>query len=243
VPAPHLPQTEATVVCPSCGAVNDGSAIFCLQCGSPLHAATSEPAAPAFEHLDISGKTDEIKNADWARFFGNSSTAYLMRLRQYRGGNRLSFMLSAFVLGPFYYAYRKMWGWATLVFLFWLAGSVPTFLDIMVYAGSPLVAEITAAVIDNIANIIFIITFALRFVWGFAAWPLYRRHCEKKIKALRFEHTDGYTYQTALAKKGGISIVGPIVFLGVMMLLSGFLSIYVGPQVVTDYLNTYFSGF
>lgn len=229
------PMAQATTVCPSCGTVNDAQSIFCVRCGAPLHAATPPPEYALYEQLDVAGETEGIPNADWARFFGNSAAVYLMRLHQYKQGNRVGFMLSAFVLGPFYFVYRKMWGWAALSFLLWIGGSVPTFLDIMLQSGNPLVAGLTTATLVTISNIVFVVGLVLRMVWGFTAWPLYRRHAVKKIKELRAKYPADYEYQAALQKNGGTSVAGVLVLVGAVFLLSSLITPLVGAENVMNY--------
>ncbi len=101
--------------CAKCGNRLEEGQRFCRFCGSPVGAAGAAS--------DASSRSDD---ADLALFIGKNAERYLSRFRKFRGGSEDSFNVTwhwpAFFFSFWWMLYRKLYGWAALVFFL---GCVP----------------------------------------------------------------------------------------------------------------------
>lgn len=244
------PPASQQVVCSSCNTANDSRNIFCESCGAPLHMTNTasggaspqpEPGAQPFGvygypiMLNPNETIDGITIKDWAAYIGNSAQTYLMRFKQQAArDSKTGFMFSAFFLGPFYFAYRKMWGWAGLSFLLQILTTVPSVLLIMMSEGNPLVAGLSLTTMTNISNAVYYLGLGVQILCGVFAAYLYRKSAGKKIQALQKASTSDMEYQTSLAQKGGASVLGLLAVFGAILLLSFAITPFAG-QNILDY--------
>ncbi len=230
--------------CPNCGTINDGGNIFCEQCGTPLHQDfTAEPSwggygpgAGARGPVDTAGSIDEIPKKDWAAFVGPSAQTYLYRLSlQDQRKSKISFMASAFLVAPLYFAYRKMWGWAVATFVVLLGLSVPGYLAVFKDAGIPWFSSLSLGVLNQVSSATTWVSLGLQFVIGLFALYLYRRQAAKKMRTLKEKYPVAQEYRDMLAKKGGTSAMGVAVVLAAYVALYAVVYVNFG-----NYLYTYF---
>lgn len=242
-------EEPSGILCPACGTVNDGQGIFCERCGAALHgdARKARPGAggPAASPLGgmqgaFAAEIDGIPQADWANYIGNAAPIYLARLTQMQQRNsKLSMTFSAFFVSPFYFAYRKMWGWAVLALVTMLLMTTAQVALIAADAGNPMLPWIPYDVLYNISTIGYYVYLATRVLFGLFAVQLYRQKARKKIRALRAQHEAGADYRDALVRAGGVSTVGLVVALVLFTGASMLLGYYVGDDVMA-YLTTAF---
>lgn len=224
-PPPPGSSGQDAVLCRACGTPNNANNIFCQRCGSPLHNVNAAGVnGPGFgfstyaPQMDMTGEIDGISKADWAKYIGRNSQQYIMRMEQQdQRKSKIGIVFSAFFLSPFYFAYRKMWGWAILSFILSTLASVPTFLEIMVLNQNPLVAGLQMSTVSVIMQVTSFVYLAIRILLGMFATYLYRKNAGKKIKALRNSYPDNTAYNNALQKKGDVSMLGvALVVLGMV---------------------------
>lgn len=247
-------RNDSNVVCRACGATNNASNIFCEKCGVPLRAANQQYQGASAQGgfnpgafgvygpgMNMQGEIDDIPKADWARYIGKSSDQYLYRMTQQNmRKSKIGVVLSAFFLGPYYFAYRKMWGWAALSFVLYILATVPTYLGFMVDNANPLVGGLSVDTVTLISQIVSFVNLAVRLVFSLFGTYLYRQNAGKKIKALRSTHPGDAEYQAALQKKGGVSIVGVVVVVLVTIALSAAITPFVWQDVLA-YWNSIYS--
>lgn len=198
--------------------------------------------AGAPPYVDYSGEIDGISKADWAAYIGNSAPVYIMRMSQQDKQNtKISFMFSAFFLTPFFFLYRKMWGWAAATIAFGVLGFGLSFLSFMVAASNPAVAFIDPGFLGGLITIYNLLNFVISILAGIFGLYLYRRGAAKKIKALRAIHSDDTAYHAALSKKGGTSIVAVVISIAIIFVFSTIFTYTIGVDIVADFLQE--SGF
>jgi hypothetical protein len=209
------------MLCPACGTVNEAAPIYCENCGVPLHpTARAEGRAPGGGFFggpvpgyaaaaDMKGEIDGIPKRDWAAFIGHSAPTYLMRLAQMQQrGRKVSFMFSAFLFPPVYFAYRKMWRWALAALAGTLVLMIPQFLFISAEAGSPLLPGLDAQILNVVSLAGAYLSLFVRLLFAMYALDLYRKNAAKRIQDIRSQAGGDPDVQNTLAKQGGVSVVG-----------------------------------
>ncbi len=191
---------------------------------------------PPTTSLDMNGEIDGFAKKDWAAFIGPSASTYLHRFSNMQFSNtKISFSPSAFFLGPFYFAYRKMWGWAAITFVNVLIVNAFNLLWFLSTNSSPLVAGLSTQTLDVLSNVFFYIGFGVQLFFGIFALYLYRLHIAKKLKALRQKYPDENEYHMGLVHTGGVSGIGLGIVFAILFLLAGALSQWIGPELLQYY--------
>lgn len=140
-------QEETT--CPSCGAHNPKSGIFCQVCGAPLgHSRAGNPVnaygnpfasgnarsgmayKAAFGGLSPDETIEGESARDIALFIGNNSHYFLPRFKMLSQRGGITFNWAALLFHAFYFVYRKMYWVACCVFGFLLLSYIPEFLTL-----------------------------------------------------------------------------------------------------------------
>lgn len=215
--------------------------------GGPGYGPGGAPGyGPVYGGADLAGEIDGIPKRDWAEFIGNAAPTYLYRLTQMvQRGRNLSFMVSAFFIPSYYYAYRKMWGWAALALL---ADLVSYFFNVIQQVGEAGVMVFPALSADALYTIYSVVTYlvlALRAVSGIFALYLYRRNAGKKITALREAYGASPGYHEELRRKGGVSVPGVVACVGIFMAFNYAIVTFIGADAVKtlyDYANSLMAG-
>ncbi len=156
----------SSTACPSCGANNPPSGLFCQICGTPLR-KTSDPAGQwqwqqpsqqpgpnpyassnaynaSFGGLSPDDQINGISVRDLALYIGPNSHYFLPRFKQMSEHSGISFNFSAFLFHFVYFFYRKMY----------LAGTLLLLLAAMTFVPALFIArEYTIFVLENFSDI------------------------------------------------------------------------------------------
>lgn len=116
---------ESAIACPHCGSLNYGFDAVCMQCKQPLNDNRIAPDDEAtaqlspeqrFEYYRQFGglKPDtviaSVKAEDYAAYIGKNAGRYIRKFAvMERFGKRFSVSLCAFLFGPIWFFYRKLW--------------------------------------------------------------------------------------------------------------------------------------
>lgn len=267
------PSEAAPVTCPSCGAGNAESSIFCSHCGarlqepdaaqdaapgtegpyqyagSPYQGMPGGQAAPGqapegffdpFSRLFAPGETvDDIPVQTWAAFLGSSSPYYLLNFKRMDyTGRKLAVSFSAFFLGPIYFFYRKMYKWGFVFAALSLLLELPTLLAILIESGSAVTAGLSAAALQPLLNIAWLLSWALMLVRGLVALWLYRGTAAQRIRNIQARWKDDGSQRAALNALGGTSIGAAIAYslLNYMLLILVLVKLG-GPGLYSMYLG------
>lgn len=233
------PESAAAITCPRCGGSNPAGSRFCNGCGLPLAAAQEPPRvrypqgnrANAAEQnpreqqetpfhsryddrLRSEDLIDGIKAKDWAAFVQTSIPFYLLNFHKMaQTGRKLGVSLSAFILGPIYFFYRKAWKPGII---FAIAGALlmlPNFLAMFYVAG------VLPVWLQNVTLINFIVTAAsyatwfLRVLRGLFGVYMYKQCALPRIRAICDAIPEGRERQAALSRVGGTSMLSVGIYL------------------------------
>jgi hypothetical protein len=200
-----------------------------------MHGPAAGPTggAGAYGAPVFTGEVDGISARDWTAFIGRSAPIYLQRMAAMQSRNtKVSMTFSAFLLGPFYFAYRKMWGWSILslglTFLFF----IPQVFWATAQLGTPLIPALSIETWEMVILVCSYLSLAVRVVSGLFALFLYRRESAEKIRAARAQHPSDTDYYAALPKRGGVSIAGVCVSIAAYFLFVFVLFLLFGNEVL-----------
>lgn len=141
--------TAEETTCPSCGAHNPKSGIFCQVCGAPLGHSRAEKPMNSFGNPFAAGNAnsgmaykaafgglapDETIDGESARdialFIGNNSHYFLPRFKMLSSRGGITFNWAALLFHAFYFVYRKMYWIAGCIFGLLLISYIPEFLTL-----------------------------------------------------------------------------------------------------------------
>ncbi len=197
--------------------------------GSPfpgVHQIPYNPYTTPFGGLGADEEIEEIPVKDLALFVGQNPHYFLPKFKEMSTRNKFSsWNWAAFLLDGIYLFYRKMWGWAALVTVISLLLSAPSliiFYNALRYnmGLDMLITQNTLVVLDNMSNVCYILSLALRLGVAAFANRLYKDTVFRRVKKLRAENQDSPDYSTILTAKGGVSKVAVIIYVVVMLVLS-----------------------
>lgn len=236
-------NTQGSVIpCPRCGKPNPEEGLFCSSCGWRLHQNADSPSSNPFSSasfgagaygaaqdpyagLSPDDELDGVKVKDLSYFIGNNS-AYFMNhfVRMKRAGRPISVNFSSLFFGWQYFLYRKMYGWAILLyalhFLLGLPSAICLVQDFAVAYGALSDYSSWFNVMLMVAQFAGIASSLLSLATGLFCNKLYYCHCIKKIKKVGSrQYVSEHEFRTVLAKKGRTNLF-IIAFL--MMLYVGF---------------------
>lgn len=255
---PDNAPEELDAVCPNCGTHNPAGAKFCNHCGVPL--ATSEEAAPPRQepiynrpnagqgpHIDAYGPgedgsiyrreigpddpIDGILARDWASFIGRSSLYYLMQFfRMSETKRRISLSFSAFLLGPIYFFYRKLWKLAALFTALEALLTAPSVIYLLAVSDAPLLAGASLDWLPIAMNVCYVVEWILKIVMGMFAFYWYKQEASRRIHAIYAAVPDGPGRADALAMRGGTSLAAVLLYLAATFAVGVGLSFLLGPN-------------
>lgn len=234
-----------TNVCLNCRHENLPGSIFCTACGKPLNVGAApqnqnQGQMPNFGFLGVPSFVFGIPIADWCSYIGKGWQAYLPKFAKMEaGGAKISISLSAFFLGPVFFAYRKLFWQAAVCLLLFLIDFVPATLTILAQAGSPLLAGINQNVLGNVIDAVSLGILALRICMALFANYWYKQKSLADISAIKSRTPLGQSSSFQLGQKGGTSIAAVFVVVGILMFASYFVSAAFSSEILAFYqLNT-----
>lgn len=176
---------------------------------------------------------DGIKAKDWAAYVGRSPMYYLMQFfRMSITKQKVTVCLSAFLFGPAYLLYRKMWKEGLLTALLSIVLSVPSLIAIVATFNPSLFGSMPLHWVPVAADVCAIADWIVRILLGlFSVW-LYRNTSKKNIDKIYSEYPEGDARTDALLQKGGSSIWAALLYFGIVLLLSSLVINLAGPGFV-----------
>lgn len=240
------PKSTLGEICPNCGANNPPDTLFCPTCGMPrnVNGAEAQFNNPyvkfddPFKDVTIDG----VSSKDMAEFIQGSSYEYIRKFSQKKHNG---FNWAAFIFGPLWFLYRKMYkiGAAVLIVIMILAvsfsGPVNNFTDsynnAMEKAYYAQTDEELNDAYEDVEQLLVsddalfiqlfgVLIFVTSLCCGIFGNTAYRKYCVKSIKEVEASTTGSQSefYKTMnLRKKGGINIFAPFIgFLAYQMAMT-----------------------
>ena len=176
---------------------------------------------------------DGIKAKDWAADVGRSPMYYLMQFFRMSITNRKAAVcLSAFLFGPAYLFYRKMWKEGLLTAILTIVLSIPTFIEIISVFNPSLLGAMPLGWLPAAVNVCAVASWALNIILGLFAVSWYRREAKKNIDRIYADYPDGEARTDALLQKGGTNLLAALLYFGIMLLLASLVINLAGPGFV-----------
>lgn len=176
---------------------------------------------------------DGIKAKDWAAYVGRSPMYYLMQFFRMSITNRkAAICLSAFLFGPAYLFYRKMWKEGLLTAILTIVLSIPTFIEIISVFNPSLLGAMPLGWLPAAVNVCAVASWALNIILGLFAVSWYRREAKKNIDRIYADYPDGEARTNALLQKGGTNLLAALLYFGIMLLLASLVINLAGPGFV-----------
>ncbi|MEG2928481.1 MAG: RING finger protein [Oscillospiraceae bacterium] len=218
--APEKVHASDAVICPKCQNANPRDTAFCESCGtalsykSPAMVASLSDVRPqtAFSSSAVpkalEGEQDGVSYKDMAVYVGPSAPYYIFKFKrkQQLGKSYMPFCWSAFLFGPMYFLYRKLWSSAALCCICNLIVNFPTAILYSVQSGLiPAESALMFGGIETIAPIFTVIMLGVNLLWGFLAVPLYEKKVIHDIKIIKDNTQNEREYYQVLVEKAGPS--------------------------------------
>ena len=176
---------------------------------------------------------DGIKAKDWAAYVGRSPMYYLMQFfRMSMTKQKVTVCLSAFLFGPAYLLYRKMWKEGLLTAILTIVLSIPTFIEIISVFNPSLLGAMPLGWLPAAVNVCAVASWALNIILGLFAVSWYRREAKKNIDRIYADYPDGEARTDALLQKGGTNLLAALLYFGIMLLLASLVINLAGPGFV-----------
>ena len=115
---------------------------------------------------------------------GQNAAYYLLNFKRISAtGRKMSLCFSAFLFGPLYFFYRKMWAPAVAYLAMDAVTYLPAILNLMLYAENPLAAGLNGQALSALSMTGSVLYWILKFLAGsFAIW-IYKNTAAKRIRA------------------------------------------------------------
>ena len=176
---------------------------------------------------------DGIKAKDWAAYVGRSPMYYLMQFFRMSITNRKAAVcLSAFLFGPAYLFYRKMWKEGLLTAILTIVLSIPTFIEIISAFNPSLLGAMPLGWLPAAVNVCAVASWALNIILGLFAVSWYRREAKKNIDRIYADYPDGEARTEAQLQKGGTNLLAALLYFGIMLLLASLVINLAGPGFI-----------
>ena len=239
-----IPDSEEETVCPYCGTKNPPAGRYCANCGAPLIKAEERPSPEAFmrerqkafENIFAEEDFDGVGPKEAALYVKTGIEYFLVRFAMFTKGRKFDTNFSAFIFSYFYLFYRKMYALGAAVLAATLILSVPDMLinlqavqEYYVQTGllSQVIWEVphqdTLAIYALVASVLI---WAIRIGLFLFTNKLYYQKVVSSVKEIKSSLTDGEgmineaEYINSLRKKGGTSMVLPIVLIAISLIAS-----------------------
>ena len=172
---------------------------------------------------------DGIKAKDWAAYVGRSLMQFF---RMSITNRKAAVCLSAFLFGPAYLFYRKMWKEGLLTAVLTIVLSIPTFIEIISVFNPSLLGAMPLGWLPVAVNVCAVASWALNIILGLFAVSWYRREAKKNIDRIYADYPDGEARTDALLQKGGTNLLAALLYFGIMLLLASLVINLAGPGFV-----------
>ena len=158
---------------------------------------------------------------------------YLMQFFRMSITNRKAAVcLSAFLFGPAYLFYRKMWKEGLLTAILTIVLSIPTFIEIISVFNPSLLGAMPLGWLPAAVNVCAVASWVLNIILGLFAVSWYRREAKKNIDRIYADYPDGEARTDALLQKGGTNLLAALLYFGIMLLLASLVINLAGPGFV-----------
>lgn len=179
-----------------------------------------------------------IKAKDWATFVGRSPMYYLMQFfRMSETKQKITVSLSAFLFGPAYLFYRKMWKQGLLATLVLVVLNVPGFMQLVATFNPSFFCSMPLGWLSTASTICQVGSWAFQIVLGLFAVGWYHDQSKAQIQQIYTACPEGELRTQALAQRGGTSFLAVILYFGIMCLLQVGVLYMAGPSSVQYIMN------
>lgn len=230
---------KASLRCSRCGTVNPYGGLFCEVCGTPLHGNQQDnpfpgqgpygqtpppgfhsipynPFTTPFGGLGADEEIDGIPVKDLALFVGDNPHYFLPKFKEMKNHRATTWNWAAVFFQYFYFAYRKMWGFAILSFLACTVLEIPSF----IYSAQAVIGQQVTPLFYTIMLVCSFLSVAVRVLLGLFANKLYMYAVFRRVRKIRAKYGDSPQYNEMLLKQGSVSRVAVIVLAAIYFVLS-----------------------
>lgn len=177
---------------------------------------------------------DGIKARDWSRYVGASSPFYLTQFfRMSLTKRRIAVCFSAFLLGPIYFFYRKMWAEGIRFALLLLALEIPSVLSLLASAGMAPFSGWNLTWLGDAVQVCYIASWAVRVLMGMFAIYWYKQSAASNIRKIYAKIPEGPDRTDALTVTGGTSLIAVLLYIVAYFALASVLAFVLGPYLQT----------
>ena len=181
---------------------------------------------------------DGIKAKDWAAFVGRSPMYYLMQFfRMSETKQKVTLSLSAFLFGPAYLFYRKMWKQGLLATLVMIVLSIPGFMSIIATFNPTFFGSLPLGWLPAAYTIGEIGIWAFKVILGMFAVSWYHDSSKAQIEEIYMACPEGDGRTELLLQRGGTNLLAALLYFGIMCLLQVAILYMAGPSAI-QYLMT-----
>jgi len=234
-------------VCAKCGCPNSPEAESCRMCGTFLSeksisdepensqgsAVFGDPEINEFFGFDANETMDSdnsITLGEMADYVKSNRFFYIISFKKLKdAAAKVSLNIIAFLIPEYFFASRKMYGWAAVAFVISFILGIPALMlelssqDVFGRAFSEYFT--LHPVNERLVDICMYVELGFRAVAGLAANALYYRHIISRLKKLRTASPDADVYRLRVRTEGGVSFVSMFVlflvhFLSVLVFLA-----------------------
>ena len=181
---------------------------------------------------------DGIKAKDWAAYVGRSPMYYLMQFfRMSETKQKVTLSLSAFLFGPAYLFYRKMWKQGLLATLVMVVLSIPVFMSIIATFNPTFFGSLPLGWLPAAYTIGEIGIWAFKVILGMFAVSWYHDSSKAQIEEIYMACPEGDGRTELLVQRGGTNLLAALLYFGIMCLLQVAILYMAGPSAI-QYLMT-----
>ena len=238
--APQKPQDQGPIYARNPGDVNPGGAPRNDRAAPGPHIDTYSAGPDGIQRREIGPEDpiEGIKAKDWAAFVGRSPMYYLMQFfRMSETKQKVTLSLSAFLFGPAYLFYRKMWKQGLLATLVMVVLSIPGFMSIIATFNPTFFGSLPLGWLPAAYTIGEIGIWAFKVILGMFAVSWYHDSSKAQIEEIYMACPEGDGRTELLVQRGGTNLLAALLYFGIMCLLQVAILYMAGPSAI-QYLMT-----
>ena len=238
--APQKPQDQGPIYARNPGDVNPGGASRNDRAAPGPHIDTYSAGPDGIQRREIGPEDpiEGIKAKDWAAFVGRSPMYYLMQFfRMSETKQKVTLSLSAFLFGPAYLFYRKMWKQGLLATLVMVVLSIPGFMSIIATFNPTFFGSLPLGWLPAAYTIGEIGIWAFKVILGMFAVSWYHDSSKAQIEEIYMACPEGDGRTELLVQRGGTNLLAALLYFGIMCLLQVAILYMAGPSAI-QYLMT-----